>query len=315
MYHYVYRITNKSKNKHYYGARSSKVFPKYDLGKLYFSSSTDIDFIKEQKHCPNNFKYKIIFIFENREKTLRFEEKLHRKLKVDKNINFYNKAIQSFSGCDAHGYVTVKDNFDNTSRVKISDERYKNGELVPVNMGMVIAKINDKFVSIPKEEYYKNNHICNNTGKFAVKDLFGNTFLIEKDSQRIKDEGLIHCSTGLVTVIDLESGNTLKVTKEEFDNNTNYVGVNNGKVFGSKNPNAKIIHILDSNDKLMFECNGDFKQTCKINNLPFAALRDSYYNNSRRIFSTKKSYTDAINRGMGFFSGWYAKEIKNENRS
>ena len=31
IYHYVYRITNLINNKHYYGKRSSKYKPKYDL--------------------------------------------------------------------------------------------------------------------------------------------------------------------------------------------------------------------------------------------------------------------------------------------
>ena len=46
MYYYVYRITNKLLNKHYYGSRGSKIEPKLDLGIKYFSSSTDKNFIK-----------------------------------------------------------------------------------------------------------------------------------------------------------------------------------------------------------------------------------------------------------------------------
>ena len=34
--HYVYRITNKIENKHYYGVRSCKIDPKLDLGIKYF---------------------------------------------------------------------------------------------------------------------------------------------------------------------------------------------------------------------------------------------------------------------------------------
>ena len=60
MFHYVYRITNKKENKHYYGVRSSKVEPKLDLGVKYFSSSTDKEFINEQKINNYLFKYKII---------------------------------------------------------------------------------------------------------------------------------------------------------------------------------------------------------------------------------------------------------------
>ena len=65
-YHYVYRITNTQTNKHYYGVRSSKVEPKLDLGIKYFSSSTDKEFIKEQKENKTIFKYKIIKQFNSR---------------------------------------------------------------------------------------------------------------------------------------------------------------------------------------------------------------------------------------------------------
>lgn len=48
-YHYVYRITNTQTKMHYYGCRSSNVEPKLDLGVKYFSSSTDREFMLEQK--------------------------------------------------------------------------------------------------------------------------------------------------------------------------------------------------------------------------------------------------------------------------
>ena len=50
--HYVYRITNKVENKHYYGCRTTKLEPKDDLGSKYFSSSKDKSFIKDQKRKP-----------------------------------------------------------------------------------------------------------------------------------------------------------------------------------------------------------------------------------------------------------------------
>ncbi len=48
-YHYVYRITNTVLRKHYYGSRTSKIRPNLDLGVIYFSSSTDKNFLKDQK--------------------------------------------------------------------------------------------------------------------------------------------------------------------------------------------------------------------------------------------------------------------------
>ena len=65
-HHYVYRITNTQEKKHYYGVRSSKVEPKSDLGINYFSSSTDKQFIKEQKENKRVFKYKVVKQFDSR---------------------------------------------------------------------------------------------------------------------------------------------------------------------------------------------------------------------------------------------------------
>ena len=83
-YNYVYRITNKDNNKHYYGVRSSKVEPKLDLGIKYFSSSTDKEFINEQKANKDKFKYKIIKIFDDRLDANKFESELHKKFEVHK---------------------------------------------------------------------------------------------------------------------------------------------------------------------------------------------------------------------------------------
>ena len=99
-YHYVYRITNKENNKHYYGVRSSKIKPKLDLGIKYFSSSTDKEFINEQKTNKDKFKYKIIKIFETRINALNLEIYLHKKFEVAKSPNFYNRSKQTSIGFD-----------------------------------------------------------------------------------------------------------------------------------------------------------------------------------------------------------------------
>lgn len=102
-YHYVYRITNKVENKHYYGVRSSKVMPKDDIGKKYFSSSTDKDFINEQKEHPERFKYKVIREFETRKDAELLEKKLHKMFHVSDNDKFYNKCISTLMGFSVEG--------------------------------------------------------------------------------------------------------------------------------------------------------------------------------------------------------------------
>lgn len=102
-YHYVYRITNKENNKHYYGVRTCRIIPKLDLGIKYFSSSSDKEFIKEQKENKNNFKYKIIKIFTSRKEALTLEIKLHDKFDVGVNNYFYNKSKQTSEGFNRSG--------------------------------------------------------------------------------------------------------------------------------------------------------------------------------------------------------------------
>lgn len=102
-YHYVYRITNTQTKMHYYGCRSSKVEPKLDLGVKYFSSSTDREFMLEQKENSIIFKYKIVKVFESRKEAELFETHLHEKFQVQKHSSFYNKAKNTMMGFSVEG--------------------------------------------------------------------------------------------------------------------------------------------------------------------------------------------------------------------
>ena len=90
MWYYVYRITDKRNKKHYYGSRGSDLPPKLDLGHVYYSSSSNKDFIEAQLVRRHDFKYKIIFICDSREKAFKLEYKLHRKFKTTSHPAFHN---------------------------------------------------------------------------------------------------------------------------------------------------------------------------------------------------------------------------------
>ncbi len=77
IYHYVYRITNTVEKKHYYGKRSSKIEPKLDLGKKYFSSSNDKEFKIDQKLNPQNYRYKVVAHFNTALDAIIRESELH----------------------------------------------------------------------------------------------------------------------------------------------------------------------------------------------------------------------------------------------
>lgn len=103
MHHYVYRITNTTLKKHYYGKRSSKHSPAQDLGVKYFSSSTDKAFKQDQKDNSQNYRYKVVRVFETAAEAVAFETMLHHKFQVAKNSAFYNRANQTGNGFDTTG--------------------------------------------------------------------------------------------------------------------------------------------------------------------------------------------------------------------
>lgn len=103
-YHYVYRITNTKTHLHYYGSRSCDCNPTDDIGITYFSNSSVKLFIEDQKNNPQDYKYKIIKIFEtSRKDATQLEVDLHKKFNVKNNPKFINLANQTSSGCDRTG--------------------------------------------------------------------------------------------------------------------------------------------------------------------------------------------------------------------
>lgn len=101
----VYRITNILTQKHYYGYKScSKRDPKEIIGKTYFSSSSDKEFIKEQKNHPERFRYKIVARFKTKEEALEREIRLHVMFDVGRNKSFYNRSKQTSKKFDVTGF-------------------------------------------------------------------------------------------------------------------------------------------------------------------------------------------------------------------
>lgn len=108
-YHFVYRITNiyTIPYTYYYGTHTTSKHkertPKEELGVTYFSSKLDKSFEKDQKENPQNYKYKVVKIFNTRKEALELEIYLHKRFDVGVNENFYNGAIQTSTGFDVTG--------------------------------------------------------------------------------------------------------------------------------------------------------------------------------------------------------------------
>ena len=92
-YYYVYKITDKKRNKFYIGSRSSKIPPEQDLGKIYFSSSENKKFIKEQIEKSDQFIYEVIKIFPDYEQASDYEIELLKQENATSDKNYYNRKI------------------------------------------------------------------------------------------------------------------------------------------------------------------------------------------------------------------------------
>ncbi len=79
---------------------------------------------------------------------------------------------------------------------------------------------------------------------------------------------------------------------------------------GMKNPKAKLIHIFDKNDNLVYVCKGNSREVCRVNNLPFNRFHSSWLNNSKRININKIGLNPDYYNANKQYNGWYAKEIK-----
>lgn len=81
-----------------------------------------------------------------------------------------------------------------------------------------------------------------------------------------------------------------------------------GTKTGATNPAAIKINIYDSENNLMYHCNGNFEQVCKENGLPTKALRKSYYNNGKPIYTGNTIKKEVLNQNK-YYIKWYAIKI------
>lgn len=79
---------------------------------------------------------------------------------------------------------------------------------------------------------------------------------------------------------------------------------------GDKNGRALHIGIFNASGTKIFNCIGNIESVCSDNNLPFGALKLSYSNNGKPIF-TSKSPGRLKDLSMLKYKGWFAKIISN----
>ena len=128
--------------------------------------------------------------------------------------------------------------------------------------------------------------------------------MVETTDHRYISGELRYINNGKV-LAKSKNGDIFYVSRKEFDE-LGLVGINKGLVSGEKNPNSKIIKIINSENEVVFHCKGNFKKIGEENGLPFISLCRSYRNNGRKIYNTKRGRVEALKRNNEKFIGWYA---------
>lgn len=328
MYHYVYLLICKQPiddRLYYIGVRTSLLPPEKDN---YFSSSKII-----KKMIKNNIVFEKLILreFNNREDALDYEVKLHIKFNVKENKKYFNLVNQTSKKFDTTNYIFIDGEkihindypnsgkkyhsykkitlIDNDGKYVQCDTKNKeffldNGYKFLTQDTVYIKNEYGEYKPIAKSTYDKTIHKTSNYGKAPVVDINGNRFLIDIDSEDYINGNVFSVHKNKTICVD-NNGNTIYCTIDEMKKN-GYMGINKGKINGDKNPNAKKINIYNALGELQYETNGNFKEICIKNNLPFNPLARSYRNNGSKIFTDPKTKKYMLENKLEEYMGWFA---------
>jgi len=244
-YHYTYRITNKILNKHYYGIRSSDDLPKEDLGTNYFSSSTDEEFIEDQKQNPSHYKYKIVRISKTRKEALELEVFLHEKFNVSNNDNFYNRAKQG-----NYNMLPILKGVNNPASRHIG--------VMDLDGNLLYDVIGNLKSILEKFDISKNTLYRSINKKRVIKSKYIAYYL---------DNGYVNREELLDEVLKNENKKKIKNTNKRKEISS-----------GAGNPNSKLIGFY-KDGKMVYTCNGNRKEFCKIHYCSMDEIRKSLKTN------------------------------------
>lgn len=279
-YHYVYRITNVITEMFYYGDRSCNCHPSEDIGIKYFSTSSLKLFINDQKENPQDYKYKIVRIFEScRTDAKQLEVELHKRFDVKNNKKFINRSNQTSSGF-SNGDISGEAN-PMFGRNHTEESKAKMSE-------------NSKWMTGDKNHMF-NKHHTDESKKKMSDSLTGIGLGVENSFY-----GKTHSDKQKEKWSEDRKGTRLG-TENSFYGKTHSDETKKKISEMSKNMIRDNIKIYDNKGDLKFECEKGFKPFCETNGIPYNALSESYRNNGRPLAPHSKTI---------HFKGWYAIRTK-----
>lgn len=275
--HYCYTIYDVEYCMYYSGVKSCEG-SKHNLLINYFTSSTVRDFKERLKENPQNFTYHLEY-FNSKEEAHIAESEFHKKHNVAKREDFYNVINANGSLCGSGSLLCFD---ENGKTFRVSTVEYAKGGLTHVSTGKmnVICKDSKKLIKINVEDF---------NDKLHIKELDGiviayNT-LTKKRERITKEEfdnsfNYVGVTKGIVSGYDIIKKEKVTVSKEEFDKNDNIVGITN-----KLSPYYKQKNHIGSNKGMIVVysiANNEIVRICK----------DEYNKNKRKYIMSaiKKAY-------------------------
>jgi len=275
--HYVYRITDYTRNmeENYYGSHTPHKNKKYDslIDEFWtYKTSSKYNILDENK--KENYKVKILKVFDNIADKIIYEAFLHQYFNVKLNFKFWNKSNQT--------------PFNFNTDIRPSKEQYKIiGEKVSkARKGIVFSEKTKIKMSNKRKEYFENNPEARLKQSKVGSMNKGRKITEETRKKMSESQKGIKCTEAAKLKISKNSkSGTTEVRKKLSEANK-----------GKRHPQAIIIKVYDNNDSLIFTSYGEFKKLCEKYNMPYNSFCNSY----RKNVKVKKEN----------FKNWYAiKEI------
>ena len=249
-YYYFYKITNLVNGKYYFGIHKT-----INLDDGYLGSSR---VLKDAyaKYGLENFKKEILKFFHNHLDMNNYETSILKNSIHDDlcyNLRYFPGDTAGFE--KMIGNTVAKDKDGNRIVVKKDDPRFKTGEIVNINKGIVVVKDkNDNIyrVSVDDPRYLsgelihikKNRKASDETIKkyknlVLVYDKEGQYLRVKKDDKRLKTGELTSCLTGKTFIKDHQGNHILMSLNDIYllDKNE-YSTINSG-----------MVTVVDSNGK------------------------------------------------------------------
>jgi len=206
--HYVYRVTDYTRNEkqHYYGSHTPKKnYKGNNLIEEFWTYKTSSKYNTINEHKKENYKIKIIKVFDNPADKMIYEAFLHQYFNVKLNNYFWNESNQTPFGYDTTGkhFSFIRNNKDSykSGGKKCSDTVKK--EIIVNGIKTTIAKEVSK-----KAQKTKNKKIIVNGKETSIKEIAS-----QKQSTTMKKEIVVD---GMKTTIAKEGRKKNEKTMNEL---------------------------------------------------------------------------------------------------